>query len=86
MTSSKNSYILIEDSRNLDDDAADNNPGTEEPKEASSKTLEDNGIFVDEKGEDEDTSSLKNDFSKELMDQTGVEIIPSKEDERGEEW
>ena len=89
MPSSKDSYILIEDSRNLDDDVDENNPEKEEPKEASSKALENSGIFVEEgESEDEDDSSLKNDFSKELMDQTGVEIIPTddKEDERGEEW
>ncbi|MDD5152877.1 MAG: hypothetical protein PHS95_02690 [Candidatus Pacebacteria bacterium] len=83
MTSSDDSYILIEDSRNLSDDAADSNPKIEEPKEAPSKTLENNGIFVEESAKDEEPSSLKNDFSKELMDQTGVEIIPTKDDE---EW
>lgn len=84
--STDDSYILIEDSRNLDDGDAKEQQGDirDESEYASRRTLDQQGIFVETKTEDIETAEPIEGFSQRLLDQGGIEIIPDKESKEEE--
>lgn len=79
-------YILITGSRNLSDldDNQEIDEQTQKEGDAPSRlALEGQGVFLDIMGDD-DTTHVPNtvphdDFSKELQELSGIEIIPSEE-------
>lgn len=76
-------YILVEDSKNLSDDATTKESDQKsETNEDSQRTLEAQGIFIesDTTGPDTDPKHLE-DLSRELLDQAGIEIVSSEEGE-----
>lgn len=76
----QNDYIIVEDSENLDDDKANKNTDTKpENNEDSTRTLEAQGIFIENSGVSGDTNIKHLDFTKELQEQGGIEIISSEE-------
>ncbi len=85
MSSSDKSYIIIENSRNLDDDTIEPSKFSEESPAAFGLALQNQGIFL-ENSDSEAGTTAKNigDFSKELLNEGGIEII-TKEEEYGEE-
>ncbi|MEK7460083.1 MAG: hypothetical protein AAB628_00840 [Patescibacteria group bacterium] len=77
---SSDKYILIEDSRNLGDDSYNNDDSTTSETEAASEdALKSQGIFIQDTGISADMVSSKplTEFSKELFDEAGIEIVPS---------
>ena len=77
------SYILIEDSHNLDEEAAEKQDDVRDKSEAASqRTLGRQGVFIKETAPTTETVEPIGDLYQRLLDQGGVEIIPSsKEDE-----
>ncbi len=72
--------LIIEGSRNLSDDATDPYDTTMESADAFDRTMKKQGIAIDV-GDVEATDKSLGDFSKELLDQGGIEIVSSKEGE-----
>lgn len=78
--SSSDKYILIEDSHNLSDDSYNNDDNTPSETEADSEdTLKNQGVFIQNIDVSADIVSSKplTEFSKELFDEAGIEIVPS---------
>ncbi|OHA79246.1 MAG: hypothetical protein A2747_02250 [Candidatus Yonathbacteria bacterium RIFCSPHIGHO2_01_FULL_44_41] len=80
---SPNDYIIITESRDLGEEPANSgNKYQEEPESASHIMLESQGISI--LGKDEDlvpTTKPRDQFSRELMNEGGVEIVASDDDE-----
>lgn len=72
-----NDEILITGSRNLDDDtnSTDKNISKETDK-ASKRTLEKEGIFIENENAPVEKAKPRDEFSRELEDMSGIEIIP----------
>lgn len=81
MGSSNNSYIIVEESLNLNDDAPDSSNTGNESADAFGRVMEKQGITI-ETSENDPSATTKNlaDFSRELLDQGGVEIVPNEDD------
>ena len=76
--STDDSYILIEDSRNLDEDASEKQGDVHDKSEdASQRTLGQQGIFIKQTALVTETDEPIEDLSQRLLDQGGIEIIPS---------
>lgn len=79
--SSSDEYILIAASQGLDENADDS--GTkikEENPDAALRALEEKGVFLEK---DDDTpvhSKPREEFSREILDQSGIEIVSSEEE------
>ena len=83
--STDDSYILIEDSHNLNEDRGEKQGDVRDKSEdASQRTLGQQGVFVKTTAPITETVEPIEDLYKRLLDQGGIEIIPSKETE-GEE-
>lgn len=73
------SYILIEDSRNLNEDAGDQQGDVHDKSEdASQHTLGQQGIFVEKITQVIDTMEPIEGLSEQLLNDGGIEIIPNK--------
>ena len=73
-------YIIVEDAKNLSDDTANKSTDTKpEDNEDSTRTLEAQGIFVEDSATTSDATINHLDFKKELQEQGGIEIISSEE-------
>lgn len=81
------SYILIEDSHNLDDDIGEDQSDIHDKNEdASKRTLDRQGIFVEPMKRVIETSEPIEGLYQGLLDQGGIEIIPNKETEEEESY
>lgn len=72
-------YILVEDSRNLNDDGqGDTSSAQSENSEDSAKTLAAQGIFIESEGVKPEggVRQLEN-FTQELLSEGGIEIVPT---------
>lgn len=78
---SPNDYIIITDSQDLGEDSVSDNEYRKEPESASRRVLESQGISI--LGEDENPvlTEPRDQFSRELMDEGGVEIVASDDEE-----
>ena len=74
-------YILVEDAKNLTDDSTTKTSDTkQENNEDSARTLEAQGIFIESSTEKSETAPKHlDDFSRELQDIGGIEIVSSEE-------
>lgn len=85
--STDDSYILIEDSRNLDEGEGERQSDLRDKNEdASQRTLDQQGVLVEPKVEDIETAEPIEGLSQRLLDQGGIEIIPNKEAEEEESY
>lgn len=82
--SSSDKYIIIEESKNLNDGSSTSDVEVSKETEADCDVvLNQQGVFIqsstkqDETGATEETSAQ---FSKELLDESGIEIVPGKKD------
>lgn len=77
-------YIIITGSRNLDDDSVnptENPPAIEaEMDDASLRALQKQGIYLEKSGETPVPAKPLDEFSKELLEQSGIEIVSSEEE------
>ena len=89
--SSSNDYILVTDSRNLDDESSSFDSKTKEEDEASSLyALEGNGVLILSDDKDPQSANTNNDpsasvepldrLAQELMDEGDIEIIQEDEE------
>ena len=79
---SSNDYIIVVDSRDLGDDATNTDTNIhEEADEASLRALEKQGIFLEESGDAVFSTEPRDNFSKELQDISGIEIVHEDDDE-----
>lgn len=77
-----NDDIVITGSRNLDDDT--NNIDKNAPQEserASIRTMEEQGIFIENEDKQPQRAKPREEFSRELHDMSGIEIIPNGDTE-----
>lgn len=73
------SYILIEDSRNLDEALGEQGSDVHDKSEhASQYTLDQQGIFIEPLTNDIETSEPIEGLSERLFNEGGIEIIPNK--------
>ncbi|HAT68231.1 MAG: hypothetical protein A2481_03895 [Candidatus Yonathbacteria bacterium RIFOXYC2_FULL_47_9] len=73
------SYILIEDSRNLDEALGEQGNDVHDKSEnASQYTLDQQGIFIEPLTNDIETSEPIEGLSERLFNEGGIEIIPNK--------
>lgn len=80
--SSSDDYIIITESHDLNDDSNDLDMKTQmEGNDVSRRTLENQGISII--GEDDGLEKIGDidQFSRELMDEGGIEIVSGDEDE-----
>ena len=75
-------YIVITGSRNLNDgsSSADKEP-VDEPEDASLRALEGQGISILEITERPGTTEPRDQFSRELLDEAGIEILHDEEED-----
>lgn len=80
--SSSDDYIVITESHDLNDDSNDSDVKTQmEGDDVSRRTLEDQGIsIIGEDGGPEKIGDIDQ-FSRELMDEGGIEIVSGDEEE-----
>ena len=84
MTSS-DEYIVITGSRNLDDEADDSNPPPiDESEDASFRAMESKGISIIEKTELPMSEEHLDNFSRDLLKEGGIEIVPNEYKEEEE--
>lgn len=79
----ENDYIIVVDSKNTGDDpTTKDTDAKQENNEDSQRTLEAQGIFIEQGGTSPDTDPkhLEN-LTQELLDQGGIEIMSSEEGE-----
>ena len=80
--STDDSYILIEDSRNLDEAAGEQQSDVHnESENASQHTLGQQGIFIEPLTNEIETREAIEGLSERLLNEGGIEIIPRKETE-----
>ena len=80
--SKQSDYIVITGSRNIDDGTGSSDAKVhEEAESASLRALEDQGISIIDKVEKPGTVEPLDQFSLELMDEGGIEIIQADEEE-----
>ncbi len=79
--SSSNDYILIPESRETDEESALSENKEQEGKEDSLRTLERQGISILNENEVTVSAEPRDQFSRELMNEGGIEIISSDEEE-----
>lgn len=86
--STDDSYIIIEDSRNLDEGDTGEKQGDvhDQSEGASQRTLDQQGIFFEATTQDTETTEPIEGLSQHLFDQGGIEIIPSKETDEDESY
>ena len=78
--STPSKYILIEESKNMNDDSSNDEVGTSNENEVdSTNALNSQGIFIQEADTLANPSQTKplNDFFKEIYDEAGIEIVSS---------
>ncbi len=84
--STDDSYILIEDSHNLDEEAPEKQGDVRDKSEdASQRTLGQQGVFIKTTAPTTETVEPVGDLYKRLLDQGGVEIIPNTKSASEEE-
>lgn len=74
-------YILVTGSHNLNDDSGDSDTRAPEDDETSLHVLERQGISILDEKELPIRTEPRDQLSRELMDQGGIEIISSDEEE-----
>jgi hypothetical protein len=80
--SSSNDYILVTGSRNLDDGSSDSDGKIqEEDEKASTSALEKQGVSILGDMSRPVSDEPRDQISKELFDESGIEIIDSDEEE-----
>lgn len=77
------SYILIEDSHNLDGEDMGEKQGDvhDKSEEASERMLGQQGIYIKSTVLTSETVEPTEDLFKRLLDQGGIEILPNNEEE-----
>lgn len=76
--------ILVEDSRNLNDDSLDNTPDApNESEEDTQNTLNSQGVFIQNTPSEEKETPMNqaDQFSKTLLDDEGIEIVRSENED-----
>ncbi len=77
--STSDEYIIVENSKNLDDDK---DGATIENENDSERTLEKQGIFIEsDSGDGISGEKPLSDFAQELMNEGGIEIMPSGDED-----
>lgn len=82
--STSDDYIIVTESHNLDESAEDPDDLSlkKEEVEATSRTvMQKQGIFLEKSKESPAPAKSFDEFSKELLEQSGIEIVPSEEGE-----
>lgn len=82
--STSDDYIIVTESHNLDESAEgpDDLSFKKEEAEATSRTaMQKQGIFLEKRKESPESAGSFDEFSKELLEQSGIEIVPSEEGE-----
>lgn len=82
--SSSNDYIIIEEGKNTSDDAEDSDVALvhREADQASLDALEKQGVFLtQEEANNIDPAEPRDEFSRELQQLSGIEIIADEETE-----
>ena len=80
--STDDSYILIEDSHNLDEEAGEKQGDVRDKSEAASqRTLGQQGVFIKNNVPTTETVEPIGDLYQRLLDQGGIEILPNSEEE-----
>lgn len=81
-------YIIITGSLNLNDDTANSDDNLivagGEAEDASLRTLQKQGIFLEKDTESPVRAKPLDEFSKELLEQSGIEIVSSEEEVGGD--
>lgn len=79
--SSSDEYILITSSQKLDESADDSDTKIkEENPDAAIRALEEQGVFLEKDDDTPVRAKPREEFSRELLDQSGIEIVSSEED------
>lgn len=79
--SSSDEYILITASQGLDDNTDDSGTKVkEENPDAALRALEEQGVFLEKDDDIPVRSKPREEFSRELLDQSGIEIVSSEEE------
>jgi len=79
---SPNDYIIITESHDIGEESANyGNKYQEEPESASRRVLESQGISILGKDEDPIPAEPRDQFSRELMSEGGVEIVANNDEE-----
>ncbi len=78
MNLSDDGGLIIEGSRNIGDDAIEPDDTTRESADFFDRTMQKHGIAIDVDDVDATDKNL-DDFSRELLDQGGIEIVSSEE-------
>lgn len=84
--STSDDYIIVTESRNLDESAEGPDELTlkgEEAESASRTVMQKQGIFLEKSKETSTPAKSLGEFSKELLEEGGIEIVPSDEGEFG---
>ncbi|MBI5400975.1 MAG: hypothetical protein HZB12_02580 [Candidatus Yonathbacteria bacterium] len=76
---SSDDYIIITESRNMGDDKGDTEGIQDEEVDSSRRALEGQGIFLDQENGEAMNLKPHDEFSKELKEVGGIEIITSGE-------
>lgn len=79
--SSSDEYILITASQGSDENTDDSGAKVkEENPDAALRALEEQGVFLEKDDDTPVRAKPREEFSRELMDQSGIEIVSSEED------
>lgn len=79
--SSSDEYILITASQGSDEGANDSGAKIkEENPDAALRALEEQGVFLEKDDDIPVRTKPREEFSRELLDQSGIEIVSSEED------
>lgn len=79
--SSADKYVLITESQNFGEEESDSKIKTvEESESAALRALEDQGIFIESTVDNPTQAKPREQFSRELLDQSGIEIVSNEEE------
>ncbi|MEK7569263.1 MAG: hypothetical protein AAB497_04130 [Patescibacteria group bacterium] len=79
--SSSDEYILITSSQSSGGDAGISDAKIkEEDPDAALRALEEQGVFLEKDDDTPIRSKPRDEFSRELLDQSGIEIVSSEEE------
>lgn len=82
--STSDDYIIVTESRNLDENVESPDELAlkgEEAEDLSRKVMQKQGIFLEQDKEQSVSARSLDEFSKELLEESGIEIVPSEDGE-----
>lgn len=82
--STSDDYIIVTESRNLDESVESPDELAlkgDEAEDLSRKAMQKQGIFLEQNKEPSVSTKSLDEFSKELLKESGIEIVPSDENE-----